>query len=57
MTRVSENTISSEKMHAFHVFSKTEYLTRSVAFWGEGGYSGKNLDEGADENQDCFCVA
>ncbi len=37
------------KMHAFHVFPKTEYLTRSMALFG-----GSKLDKGADENQDFF---
>ncbi len=33
MMRASENTISPEKMHEFHVFPKTEYLMRSVALF------------------------
>ncbi len=38
------------KMHAFQVFPKTEYLTRRVAVF----LFLYELDEGADENQDCF---
>ncbi len=52
MTRASENTISSEKMHTFDMFPKFEDLARSVAlfsfFWSK-------WYEGADEKKDFFC--
>ncbi len=38
------------KMHVFHVFPNTEYLTRIVALF----FLLQKLDEGADENQDSF---